>query len=231
MGRVKGNLIQKVIKIHPSQQEMLDACTNNWGIISESDVFRQALTFFYRKMEPQYLKPSIQQMEKIDKRTEEEKMAAMSNEDWVEQIGRMKVVENADGEKYVVYFAIPYPRAVKLEKAKEFFMEVSPGSLTYHLQRFSREDMGKDMVVYAGVLWEKYRIGEPPPPVDVVASPPVGRGEDELEKFLTAPENHVANDPPTDQDIRELQEEPVEEGNVTGPYDERADEEDSESLV
>jgi Arc/MetJ-type ribon-helix-helix transcriptional regulator len=85
MPRKKGinELIQKSVSITKEQNEIfLPRLMIKWGYISESEVFRQAISLLYRKMEPEYLKLSPNQEEKVKEKTEKEKFEAMNDEEY-----------------------------------------------------------------------------------------------------------------------------------------------------
>lgn len=106
MSRPKSNLHQKVIKINDQQQAMLDVFTEKWGFVSESEVFRQALLWFYRKTEPEYTKPSPLQEEKARRLAEERRTAAMSEEEYNDEfVGGHVTGAQPNGKRYVLLYA------------------------------------------------------------------------------------------------------------------------------
>lgn len=115
----KSNLVKKVIKITPQQQEMLDEVLDKWGIVSESEAIRQAITFWYRKMEPEYLKPSPKQTEKERELREKKRMETMSDEDYALEVMQARVFTARDGKRYAVIMTIANTiRVIPLEKVK-----------------------------------------------------------------------------------------------------------------
>lgn len=106
MPKVKIKLIRKVVNLNENQQEMLNVFTQKWGFISEADVIRQALTHYYRKMEPEYLKPSSREAERLRQQKEEERLARLTDEEYAREIMRARVFKSDTGKKYAVTMTI-----------------------------------------------------------------------------------------------------------------------------
>lgn len=106
MPREKQDLKQKVVKITPQLQDMLDTFTEKWGFISESEVIRQAILFYYRKMEPEYLKPSPRQQKEIDEARAKKEVEDMTPEDYAKHIMKARLFTTPDGKKVAVTMTI-----------------------------------------------------------------------------------------------------------------------------
>lgn len=144
MSRQKLDLKQKVIKINPNQQEMLDTFTQKWGFISESEVWRQALVFYYRKMEPEYLKPSATEQEKLDKKKNEERLKTMTDEEYVLNVMKALIFKDLDGEKVVGHIGNNTVRFTPLNKIRSL-IAMDEWFLTNHLKLLAE---GFDMQKY-----------------------------------------------------------------------------------
>lgn len=133
------NLRQKVVKITPQLQEMLDTFTEKWGFISESEVIRQAILFYYRKMEPEYLKPSFKQVEKKREQEERERVSAMTNEEYAENIMKARILRDKDGKKYAITLLLANKiKITPLEQIK-IMDEQDPFYRTTHLQLLNED--------------------------------------------------------------------------------------------
>jgi hypothetical protein len=135
------NLVRKSFLVHRVQQNMLDELLSRWGFINESEVIRQAITVFYRKYEPEYLKPSVNQQEKLKQVEEREKMAAMTDEDYVKDIIRGEVLTAASGAKYcAIHFFGNSAKAIPLEEARDYFNKY-PDDLEFHIAKLSEKPL------------------------------------------------------------------------------------------
>jgi len=121
MPRENQNLIRKMVKIHPNQQEMLDVFTEKWGFISESEVIRSAIAFMYKKWEPEYLQPSSREKDRLNKQREQEKESELSHEQYALQVLHGVIKKDKDGKFWVLSFGLGNTLyCTPLEKVRTF---------------------------------------------------------------------------------------------------------------
>lgn len=158
MSRIKLDLKQKVIKINPSQQDMLDIFTQKWGYISESEVWRQALLFYYRKMEPEYLKPSATEQDKISKKKNEEKLKTMTDEEYVLEVMKGIIMTDVDGNKMAGHIGNNQVRFTPLNKIRTL-IATDGWFLSNHLKLLADGfDMAKDMERSKAYILRTYNV-------------------------------------------------------------------------
>lgn len=102
MPKQNQNLIRKVVKVHPQQQQMLDIIIEKWGYTSESEVVRAAIAFFYKKWDPAYLQPSSREKERLEQQREAQKMENMPNEDFVLNVMKAYLRKDKKGNTWVL---------------------------------------------------------------------------------------------------------------------------------
>lgn len=116
-------LVKKVVSITEVQNlVMLPRLMEKWGLISESEVFRQALTFYYRKMEPIYTQPTPLQEAKLEKIVEVKKFKEMTDEEYALQTMHALILPDQKGQKWVVMHWFGNTISAKpLEGCKDWF--------------------------------------------------------------------------------------------------------------
>lgn len=156
-------LLAKSILITENQQPMLDAFMAKWGFISESEVFRQALTAFFRKYEPKYLQPSPYELEKEDEMEQKERLENMPLEDYARTQFHALVLSTQSGEKKAVIHNVGNSiRIIPLEKIREYFND-KISDLEYHLAKVQEMPLDKrlDDPYFKTLLLDKHDIVYP----------------------------------------------------------------------
>lgn len=103
MSRSKFVFKQKIVKISEVQQKSIEEMMNSGRFSSEADIFRQALEMFYRKFQPPYLKPTINQEIKIQKREKEIEIQNIPDEEFVAQnLEDVMIYTDTENVKFVL---------------------------------------------------------------------------------------------------------------------------------
>lgn len=128
--RKDGNLIKKVVKLHPQQKEMLEEVVDKWGILNESEAIRQAITYWYRKMSPEYLKLTPRQQERQEMLKMERRIEEMSGEEYATDVMNARIMTATDGKKFAVLMSIangikvfPVEQVKDIDKQDSFYKE------------------------------------------------------------------------------------------------------------
>lgn len=98
----KQKLYRKVVKISENQQEMLNVFLEKWGFVSESEVLRQAIVFFYKKWEPAYLQPSAREKGLEEEQRKAKKIQEMSDREFALEVVKGIIMKHRTGKEVVI---------------------------------------------------------------------------------------------------------------------------------
>lgn len=139
--------------------EILETFTEKHGFLSEAEVIRQALVFFYRKFEPAYLKPTVTQKIKEKAISEKEKLEKMPDVEYCETIVKGIIVKNPQGKEFVLYHGWARDlRCLPVDVAKEFFAKHADFLDNHLVQLKDRPVTAAFNTYYMNEIKERYGI-------------------------------------------------------------------------
>lgn len=155
--KIHTNLIKVTVSIHPSHfariEELLD--NSSWGFSSQSDIVRQALSQFFRKVEPEYLKPSLNQELKAKELSEQEKFEAMTDEEYARSLGAFIGTLPKTGEVVaIIHWFYNTIKALSLEGFKKLPQDI----IENHNTLQAKNPIAEEVVKQASWIKQTYGI-------------------------------------------------------------------------
>lgn len=149
-------LIKDTFSLHPAHYARIEEMLKNstWGFSSKSDIVRQALSQFFRKVEPEYLKPTVNQELKAKEISDKQKFEAMSDEEFAESLGAVITKLPKTGEEVaIIHWFYNSIKALSLKGFKDL-----PDDIVENHKALNAENPVKDEVIKKAT-WLKTTYG------------------------------------------------------------------------
>lgn len=140
----------KVVKISTEMQEMINKLMGTGMYPGESDIFREGLVQLFRKVDPPYLRPSINEEIKKEVLKKTQLIKAIPDKEFIDQnMIDHQYYTDGEGKEWVLYRRMSnYLGAIPVEMAKDWIIAKDPLYLwhqeNYELDTISYEQRLKD---------------------------------------------------------------------------------------
>lgn len=129
--------IFKSVRIHQNHQNMLDDLIVSGVHASENEIFRQALNDYYRKQNPPYLRPSVNEQIKAEELKKIQDMNATPDEEFARKhVKDPYFFVDMEGKKWLLFRRVGhYLGGIPIEMVKEWVTKKDPMFL-WHQENF-----------------------------------------------------------------------------------------------
>lgn len=135
--RIKLKTFKKVVIMTDVIDTMVYAIMQETGTPNYSQAVRDAIFQRHRSVKPPYLEPSVDQQKKRQKLEEDQKIADMTDEEYVTDVIHGNLLTDDSGAKFcVVHFYANTIKAIPIAEVRKYFSDW-PADLDFHLAKLS----------------------------------------------------------------------------------------------